>query len=960
MKQNKINRTLIFLLVSPTKFAVNDALEDVRKVLDVERNPRLAEDVDHQYHDKYELANRMTNMAIIAQMNCLQHFGLTPALIKDIDLSKTITLRFDASETCAFLKKKVVEQESVISKQQIKETKSSFPLGNSKKSTIEKFIKKVNEFYWQVNTRWEISLFSGTNEDKKIFLEGRDSSSVIVTQSDEAPLENKVQHEPIDLNLTWLLQQVDSKKGAAMFTIDTEKSKTPRRNEQVDNALSFFHNMEIWTLEVRQHFTGFLQKEVFEKNNPVIATESTNAVSISKAHSSSKIFIPIIPLLENLSDDKKTLSGEEKSKSSFFLPPEDPGRSGLSLSNKDLVKILKEQVRSMNDKIQEIMSIFPSRDQPKIFSVTEGILVLLCTHSEELTFHYHQTIEYIEQMLEKQLVNAIGKHVSTSDLDKFMRFHNTKFLNIPPKSFCHAIGRPNHYPFGILSIESKIEDNKKEPIETLVREIDSPVTLKVPLTAATTLDLTGRMYLHGWMNHCCGKSSHKAYELVAQARQFSSFLLVIGTMMGPDQLNPQEAIILQNKDEVIIPLLLNELPSVKEFRDAIQSLSPEQQQFAKAYRSMQLESSVFGVCVIQIKPQLEALLGLPEDSLAKEIKLTEDLMDLFVEYQIPSDLLSYDGTSSGTNARDKVENVREHVQAVLDVIDGIKGKQLENSTKAAGMAFATAVENSADNCFFGAGSLEEYGCVDPFGAPASAKLKSSAVTFGSKAAARPSPRFRSPAPIQSHSATKPIYAACSIPQSRVDDLPQDPGFSIDGSSDIITKPNASKVVHFENNGNTTSPVPSLNFASLPKALEGSIEKYDKDSALRSTTIKANDQWSRNRQKNLLAKYVNASLDSTDIKSEKNKAFDLLDALSRSGSLPIKYSDLHVVLCVTHRFEKDMMDTIIQDNINPIERLELSTLLVGSTVYGTATLEELVAMEKDKERLRSSFPQLLEN
>ncbi len=29
-------------------------------------------------------------------------------------------------------------------------------------------------------------------------------------------------------------------------------------------------------------------------------------------------------------------------------------------------------------------------------------------------------------------------------------------------------------------------------------------------------------------------------------------------MMGPDQLNPQEVIILQNKDEVVIPLLLNE------------------------------------------------------------------------------------------------------------------------------------------------------------------------------------------------------------------------------------------------------------------------------------------------------------------------------------------------------------------------------------------------------------------
>ena len=55
----------------------------------------------------------------------------------------------------------------------------------------------------------------------------------------------------------------------------------------------------------------------------------------------------------------------------------------------------------------------------------------------------------------------------------------------------------------------------------------------------------------------------------------------------------------------------------QEFKDAIESLSPEQKRFATAVRSMQLESSVFGVCVVQLKPQLEALLGLDDDALTK-------------------------------------------------------------------------------------------------------------------------------------------------------------------------------------------------------------------------------------------------------------------------------------------------------------------------------------------------------
>ncbi len=117
---------------------------------------------------------------------------------------------------------------------------------------------------------------------------------------------------------------------------------------------------------------------------------------------------------------------------------------------------------------------------------------------------------------------------------------------------------------------------------------------------------------------------------------------------------------------------------------------------------------------------------------------------------------------------------------------------------------------------------------------------------------------------------------------------------------------------------------------MPKRLDFAIVKYDKDSALRSTKIKTSDTWSRCRQENLLTTAVKTTLRSLVVKAETKKAFDLLDALSRTGSLPIAYSDLHLVLCVTHCSEKDMMDTVVQDNINPIERLELSTLLLGST------------------------------
>ena len=48
---------------------------------------------------------------------------------------------------------------------------------------------------------------------------------------------------------------------------------------------------------------------------------------------------------------------------------------------------------------------------------------------------------------------------------------------------------------------------------------------------------------------------------------------------------------------------------------------------------MQLEGTLFAVCVVQIKPQLEKVLNLPPRSLTKEIALTQQLMNLFIEFQ---------------------------------------------------------------------------------------------------------------------------------------------------------------------------------------------------------------------------------------------------------------------------------------------------------------------------------------
>jgi hypothetical protein len=137
-----------------------------------------------------------------------------------------------------------------------------------------------------------------------------------------------------------------------------------------------------------------------------------------------------------------------------------------------------------------------------------------------------------------------------------------------------------------------------------------------------------------------------------------------------------------------------------------------------------------------------------------------------------------------------------------------------------------------------------------------------------------------------------------------------------------------------------------------------IEKHYADIALVSTLIKTSDSWTRKRQENLLTKIQSSTLGASDIKSEKDHAFDLLDALSHSGSLPISYLELHVIIFVTHCFEKDVMGTVIQDNINPIGKLEMTALLIASTIHGVPA-NLLVCNGGELSRLSASFPALLE-
>jgi hypothetical protein len=219
-----------------------------------------------------------------------------------------------------------------------------------------------------------------------------------------------------------------------------------------------------------------------------------------------------------------------------------------------------------------------------------AMLMVGCLHSCAIAQHVSDGLGYIEDMLQQQLFAAIGKHIQPKDFAEYMSFHHKKLFHsrFVPAPFCYAIRRPDHYPDGTLAIE----DSSGEPVSTITRRVDgchggadggdgggdggemsaaaaAPQTpMSFAINAATRVRFTGERYLHALLATTFAGSSGARLSLVARARQYSSFLLLVGKIAGPDTFEPEHGIILQNKDELTIPLLLEQMPTPKEFRCA--------------------------------------------------------------------------------------------------------------------------------------------------------------------------------------------------------------------------------------------------------------------------------------------------------------------------------------------------------------------------------------------------------
>lgn len=344
---------------------------------------------------------------------------------------------------------------------------------------------------------------------------------------------------------------------------------------------------------------------------------------------------------------------------------------------------------------------------------------------------------------------------------------------------------------------------------------------------------------------------------------------------------------------------------------------------------MQLESTLFGVCVIQIKPLLEKLLNLPEESLTKEIELSQNLLDIFLEYQIPSDLLSFNGPA-GSSIQSKVNTVKGYVKNIQELITDAKKLQIEEKKEEERKAQLESIARSTpppmSKMIYK--SKEKVKRVKKMKKGKTMdkrekRMESAAPTKNKRmkvtANPAPAPPLEAPAPPEPSPEPSPEPAVAEAPDAG------------DSNDSVVERAQALDVVPSEN----------IDYTKIPAILEAQYEKFDEDGALRPTIISAGKVWQKTSYKSILSGPTESTLPTEDLKREKNKAFDLLDALTKSGALSVDHAALHVVIAATHCFDKTLMNTVVQDNVNPIEKVERSALIIATTIHQTETAELIV-------------------
>ncbi len=553
---------------------------------------------------------------------------------------------------------------------------------------------------------------------------------------------------------------------------------------------------------------------------------------------------------------------------------------------------------------------------------------------------YLASTAYLEKVLYDALVSVIGKHISDADLDDYMRYHNSTSAN-SPVDFAYAVRRSDNDPEGILTLET----GQEQLVQTFCHD-GGIRTVSMQLDASTRVRLNARIRCHGFMMNKFGgqNAAMRSLKLSVRARQFSSFLVCLGRYSGSFDMS--HALLVRNRDDVSIPLDVSLIPSAQEFADAISSLSPEQQEFSKQFRAMQMAGTLFceccfvctvffpshlssrlAICVIQIKPAMERLLKLPRFSLNKEIRLRQDLEIMFVCLQLSGDLFCFEGVEQASEEA-KIKAVRESADKIMAMVGDMSSLSLivrEAINVPSLMAKMSAERSQFDTVYSKPETEFEEAVL--------------VVDMGSHTTKAGYGGFEKPSSVFVTRVGQPRHRGVMVGMGQKDSYcGGEPA-----TSSLISAPSSAGAPEAASSGeeggsaeSSSATVSSTtivaataerDYTALPTLLNDAFAK----DPIRPAILDVGKRWTRQRCDTLVGQPRREVLGVEEQKREKNIAVDYLDGLCKSGALALDEVEVHVCIGQAHVFEKSAMMSVVVDNIDVISALEATTKKLANLI-----------------------------
>eukprot|EP01060_Flectonema_neradi_P006584 TRINITY_DN1445_c0_g2_i1.p1 TRINITY_DN1445_c0_g2~~TRINITY_DN1445_c0_g2_i1.p1 ORF type:complete len:875 (+),score=195.26 TRINITY_DN1445_c0_g2_i1:43-2625(+) len=801
--------------------------QGVQNAKDLLHNVKDPQEVEHSFNNKYDLAEWYSNVGLGAIANTLRTIG-----IQNTQLLEAKNLHDSGHKV-------TLEYEHNLGVQFDKKVERETVHG-----------QKQWDYFWTLTADIEMKITTPADAPNSIPILKYTSKMQVITRMDAEPVRGAVVRQSIPLS--WFLEQMASRENGINFQFRIDRSDkhchTPLTNRDVGNFLSDLERFNSQVNTIRGDISNLMRVEA--KFSDRYNFDFQSVVSYCDDA------VPVVPLVKVVDQSKN--------------------ESFSCLEQNDVATLYNAERSCLSSSIDKIIE----HSTPVKFCAGDCVKVgVVFEHLKAISQATRAAHVYIEEGIRRQLRSAIAEDITPQQFQEYMAYHQEDLFKkeYQMHPFNSIIRRPFHYPEGTLSLPTHVS-TKSMPNSTSLLSF-----------RGVDLELQGSLNLHSWVTYSFDQVAPPV-TLSARSRQFSGFILLVGTLATGNTFVPESAMIIQNKDELEVTLRASQLPSPGEFKDFISSLSPEMQRFAKSFRTKQLAGTLTAFAIVQIKPHLERVLNLPTGSLTKEIKLTQDVLKLLVEYQIPSDLLSFDSAiepaTSEKGTLTMIQQVKHHVDSLMSMIDKKLDKKVADKKREREYYGEAGTPQAVPTAVF---EMKHFGAVET---DAASEYRSGS--------SHPAAEQRADA--DEHHSQKQKKEPSTVADSQK-----------------ASKP-------------STVSTPAVDdFTAVPFRLESNMIRLDPSQSMKPSKIQLSN-WKKH-SRDLFGSDSTTLLQKSDLKKETDGAFDLLDSLTKTADLPLEDTEVHVFLTVTHAFDEIVLENVIKNNENIIESAEASLLVLASTVHG---------------------------